>query len=79
MFDPMNPAPPGRDDQTVAREILACRHDTFSRIEISSSALPGHGDEFTEPFTTIPVITGPVIVFNSVKNFCSSLSLAFAT
>ena len=29
--------------------------------------------------TTMPVITGPVIVFSKVKNFCSSLSRALAT
>jgi hypothetical protein len=39
----------------------------------------GHGNVFTDPFTTIPVITEPVIVFKSAKNLCSSFSLALAT
>jgi hypothetical protein len=80
MFDPINPAPPvttiksSPEDFATAGMILSLK-DEIRAVERKSQGEP----ELTEPFTTIPVITGPVIVFNSVKNFCSSLSLAFAT
>jgi hypothetical protein len=48
----------------------------ISRLRLTTRPIARQG---AEPFTTMPVITGPVIVFKSVKNFCSSFSLALAT
>ena len=74
---PYEPSAARHNDQIVARTIVNWRHDPFSRTEFRTEPMLSYGE--TEPFTTIPVITGPVIVFNNVKNFCSSLSLALAT
>ena len=62
---PDEPGATGNDDQIVAGQV--------------PQALLVRHYFFTEPCTTMPVITGPVIVFRRVKNFCNSLSRALAT
>ena len=78
----MNPAPPVTRIRSSPEKFRTAGIILFLDYEmciVDRDFFSSSPDEFTERFTTIPVITGPVIVFNSVKNFCSSFSRALAT
>ena len=55
------------------------RYDLLAQVEESAAGEGRIYGQGTALFTTMPVMTGPVSVFNKVKNFCNSFMSALAT
>ena len=67
------------DNQVVAGQALTLGMTSFQRRPHSVALYAEIGRYGAAFLTTMPVMTGPVRVFKSVKNFCSSFSRALAT